>query len=501
MPPTLMVGNLEAQRDLSDVRDTVRAYRALMASGRAGTCYNVCSGAAVSMQAVLDGLRAHVRVPVTVAQDPARMRPADTPVVLGDRSRLTADTGWQPELLARRRRSPIWSSTGAAKRAAKPAERVARRRLGPDLDEANKKRNSATAMHDRLSRDLFDFAPPPTTRDVARLVKAGGVAALPDAVTRADDATYQEIRCRSALNRVAAACRSSSGRSIPIAAARTAATTASRAATSTQLELGAGDDFASVIFVKTNIVEVLRRELARPSRPRRAGGDRHRHRPVSADRRHLRPHARAASRRSATAPWPIGIVTKGPMVVRDIDVLRELSAPTRVRVYLSVPSLDDDAWRRLEPGTAPPLQRLRAVRALVDAGIHCGVLMAPLVPGITTRPSLSRRRSRPPPTTARRSVGAMVLHLDGGTRTPLPARARRRVSAPGRGLRTAVREEVRAGQPTPARSAASSGCSRPATAWRRLRAAAEAPAGRHGGAAVVSLARQHAGRRAGAAPR
>ena len=96
MPPTLMVGNLEALRDLSDVRDTVRAYRALMQSGRAGSCYNVCSGTAISMQAMLDGLRAHVRVPVTVTQDPARMRPADTPIVLGDRSRLTADTGWEP---------------------------------------------------------------------------------------------------------------------------------------------------------------------------------------------------------------------------------------------------------------------------------------------------------------------------------------------------------------------------------------------------------------------
>jgi GDP-4-dehydro-6-deoxy-D-mannose reductase len=96
MPPTLMVGNLEALRDLSDVRDTVRAYRALMLRGRPGACYNVCSGTAISMQAMLDGLRAHVRVPVTVRQDPARMRPADTPVVLGDRSRLTADTEWEP---------------------------------------------------------------------------------------------------------------------------------------------------------------------------------------------------------------------------------------------------------------------------------------------------------------------------------------------------------------------------------------------------------------------
>ncbi len=95
-PPEIKVGNLEALRDVSDVRDTVRAYRALMASGRAGLCYNVCSGSAVSMRDVLDGLRAHVRVAVTVAQDPARMRPADTPVVLGDCSRLMADTGWQP---------------------------------------------------------------------------------------------------------------------------------------------------------------------------------------------------------------------------------------------------------------------------------------------------------------------------------------------------------------------------------------------------------------------
>lgn len=95
-PPTIKVGNLEARRDLSDVRDTVRAYRALMASGHAGTFYNVCSGTAISMQELLDGLRAHVRVAVAVEQDPARMRPADTPLVLGDRTRLTADTGWEP---------------------------------------------------------------------------------------------------------------------------------------------------------------------------------------------------------------------------------------------------------------------------------------------------------------------------------------------------------------------------------------------------------------------
>lgn len=95
-PPVIKVGNLEAHRDLSDVRDVVQAYHAMMARGRPGAIYNVCSGRAVSMQQVLDGLRARVARPVSIEQDPARMRPADTPVVLGSCARLTADTGWTP---------------------------------------------------------------------------------------------------------------------------------------------------------------------------------------------------------------------------------------------------------------------------------------------------------------------------------------------------------------------------------------------------------------------
>ncbi len=95
-PPVLSVGNLEAQRDISDVRDTVRAYVALMATGRAGHTYNVCAGRTISIRQVLDGLVARVSLPVTVATDPARMRPADTPIVLGSHAKLTADTGWTP---------------------------------------------------------------------------------------------------------------------------------------------------------------------------------------------------------------------------------------------------------------------------------------------------------------------------------------------------------------------------------------------------------------------
>ena len=90
------VGDLEARRDLTDVRDTVRAYRMLMAGGRPGRPYNVCSGAAHRIGDVLDALLSLARVPIAVRRDPARLRPGDNPVLLGDRSRITAELGWEP---------------------------------------------------------------------------------------------------------------------------------------------------------------------------------------------------------------------------------------------------------------------------------------------------------------------------------------------------------------------------------------------------------------------
>ena len=95
-PPVIRVGNLDAKRDLTDVRDTVRAYTALMERGLAGTTYNVASGVARSIRAVLDALVARSRVPVAIESDPALFRPNDTPIVLGDATRLRAATGWVP---------------------------------------------------------------------------------------------------------------------------------------------------------------------------------------------------------------------------------------------------------------------------------------------------------------------------------------------------------------------------------------------------------------------
>jgi GDP-4-dehydro-6-deoxy-D-mannose reductase len=94
--PVLQVGNLDAQRDITDVRDTVRAYQALAEAGQPRRPYNVCSGRAFSMRTLLDILLSLARVPVRVEVDPARLRPSDNPFILGSHERLTADTGWTP---------------------------------------------------------------------------------------------------------------------------------------------------------------------------------------------------------------------------------------------------------------------------------------------------------------------------------------------------------------------------------------------------------------------
>ena len=98
LPPTIEVGNLDAARDLIDVHDAVRAYRDVVEKGRPGVIYNVCSGHAIKIRNLLDRLVAMSRVPVQVRVDPARYRPNDNPVLLGDRTRIEKDTGWTPTI-------------------------------------------------------------------------------------------------------------------------------------------------------------------------------------------------------------------------------------------------------------------------------------------------------------------------------------------------------------------------------------------------------------------
>jgi GDP-4-dehydro-6-deoxy-D-mannose reductase len=96
--PVLRVGNLDSRRDITDVRDTVRAYRAMMERGTTRRPYNVCSGIAYLVRDLLDSLIALARIPVRVESDPARMRPSDNPVVLGDNSRIRSEVGWDPRI-------------------------------------------------------------------------------------------------------------------------------------------------------------------------------------------------------------------------------------------------------------------------------------------------------------------------------------------------------------------------------------------------------------------
>lgn len=96
--PRLLVGNLDARRDIMDVRDTARAYEALAEAGTVGSVYNICSGVAHRVGDLLERLLGAARVRVTVQPDPARLRPSDNPLVLGDPARLSADTGWQPRI-------------------------------------------------------------------------------------------------------------------------------------------------------------------------------------------------------------------------------------------------------------------------------------------------------------------------------------------------------------------------------------------------------------------
>jgi GDP-4-dehydro-6-deoxy-D-mannose reductase len=98
LEPIIKVGNITAQRDFTDVRDVVRAYVALMQLGTNGAVYNVASGVGRSIRSVLDTLISRSKVPVRIEVEPARMRPNDVPVIVGDFSRLKAATGWQPEV-------------------------------------------------------------------------------------------------------------------------------------------------------------------------------------------------------------------------------------------------------------------------------------------------------------------------------------------------------------------------------------------------------------------
>ncbi len=268
---------------------------------------------------------------------------------------------------------------------------------------------------------LFDLPPRrPTTRQLADVIRqhrganpSVGRPPLPDAVHRADDVDYQEVICRSALNRVKG--MGFAWTLNPYRGCTHGCHYCFARQYQTHLELGAGDEFSSIILVKINFPDVLRQELARPAWQGQVIGFGTATDPYQPIEGHYR-LTRGCLEALVDHSTPVGLVTKGPMVVRDLDLLVELSRKTTCTVLLSVPTVDEDAWRALEPGTAHPLQRLRAVRALADAGVEAGVIMAPIVPGLTSQPAKIERTIRAIADHGARFCGAMVMHLEGGTR-------------------------------------------------------------------------------------
>jgi DNA repair photolyase len=175
------------------------------------------------------------------------------------------------------------------------------------------------------------------------------------------------------------------------------------------------DRYGTSIRVKTNVAEVLRRELARPSWQREIvaiGAATDPYQPAEG-RYKL---TRSCLKVLADAANPVRIITRGPMIVRDIDVLSELAKRASVRVTFSVPTLDHEIWKRTEPGTAPPHQRLRALKQLVDAGISASVGMAPILPGLTDAPELLEAVVRAAREAGATGVWANTLYLKPGTK-------------------------------------------------------------------------------------
>jgi DNA repair photolyase len=260
---------------------------------------------------------------------------------------------------------------------------------------------------------LFPEAAEPTLRDIADAVREAGVDGLPSARERADNARYQEVRVRSALARA---------QGMPFKWALNPYRGCTHACEycyarkyQRHLELGAGDDFSSVIFVKTNLPEALAREVGKPGWEHESvavGTATDPYQPIEG---HYKLTRRSLEVLTASRT-PFSIVTKGPMIIRDIDVLSRASAGAGCEIFMSVPSVDEEAWAKLEPGTAHPRQRLRALRQLADANIETAVLMMPLVPGITTtRASISRTLSAIEEM-GLTAAGSNVARLDQGVR-------------------------------------------------------------------------------------
>jgi DNA repair photolyase len=228
--------------------------------------------------------------------------------------------------------------------------------------------------------------------------------------------TFYEVRARSIINRVPAASRVPFRWTInPYRGCSHACAYCFARNTHTYLDLDYGEDFNSQIVVKVNAPELLRKELSAKS-----WGGEHIAMGTNVD-----PYQRAegryrlmrgimeALRDSAN---PFSILTKGSLILRDIDLLQQCAEVAEVGTNVSVGFVDKELWRSLEPGTPNPLKRLEVCRKLNEAGIECGVLMAPIIPFLTDSQQQLAATVRAIAETGATHVAPILLHLRTGAR-------------------------------------------------------------------------------------
>jgi len=243
-----------------------------------------------------------------------------------------------------------------------------------------------------------------------------------DAVVRTFDAPealdvrFYEVRARSVLNRVPARSTMPFRWTVnPYRGCTHACVYCFARPTHRYLDFDAGRDFEREIIVKVNAPEVLARELARPGWEREhvaLGTNTDPYQWVEA-RYRLMPGIWSALRESRT---PCSVLTKSPLLLRDLPLLAELAAEGYFSAALSVPTLDERAWRATEPHTPHPAARLEAVAKLTRAGIPTSVLIAPLMPGINDDPRSVREIVARARDAGARSVTPIALHLRPGVR-------------------------------------------------------------------------------------
>src|SRR5437660_2587387 len=243
-----------------------------------------------------------------------------------------------------------------------------------------------------------------------------------DAVVRHFDAPdavhtrFYEVRAKSILNRVPEASQVPFRWTInPYRGCTHACVYCFARPTHTYLDFNAGEDFEREIVVKVNAPELLRKELARPSWQGEhvaLGTNTDPYQWVEG-RYRLMPGIWEAMRDAAN---PCSILTKSPLLLRDLELMREIAARTEFSAALSVPTLDEKAWRATEPHTPHPRARLEAVAELTRAGIPTGVLVAPLMPGINDTPEQLEPLLELAREAGATSIGGVALHLRGEVR-------------------------------------------------------------------------------------